>query len=225
MGQSYQDWEMIIVDDCSRDHPEEVINDVAKGDARVRLIRLEKNKGAAEARNAALENAKGDLIAFLDGDDTWKPEKLSRQIRFMEEKDLAFSFTSYDLMNEEGRPLGKIIHAPEKMDYRRYLKNTVIGCLTVMIDKRKTGDFRMPVIRSSHDMALWLQIMKRGFHAFGMDEVLASYRVLNASNSSNKVKAAKDVWKVYREIEHLSISSSVYNFMGYAFHAILKRLN
>ena len=111
------------------------------------------------------------------------------------------------------------------MTYHSYLKNTIIGCLTVIIDKEKTGDFQMPNIRSSHDMALWLLIMKRGFSAYGLDENLAYYRIVSNSNTSKKWKAAKEVWDVYRKVEKLNIIFSIYNFIGYAYNAIKKRMS
>ncbi|HNY03900.1 MAG TPA: glycosyltransferase family 2 protein [Bacteroidales bacterium] len=224
VGQTFTDWEMIIADDGSTDHPEPVVASAAGGDPRIRLILLARNSGAASARNAALELATGDFIAFLDSDDTWKPEKLEQQIGFMERNRWAFSFTSYEVMEATGRPAEKIIRAPQRMDYNHYLRNTAIGCLTVMIDRRLTGPFRMPLLRSSHDMALWLELMKRGFDAFGIDEILASYRLVGTSNTANKWKAARDVWKVYRDVERLSLARSITSFAGYAFHAAAKRL-
>lgn len=224
IGQTYTDWEMIIVDDCSEDQPEHIISPYAKKDERIKLFRLEKNSGAAAARNMALGRATGRFIAFLDGDDTWKPEKLQWQIGMMDKMGWAFSFCSYEIMDHTGKKTGKIIHAPSSIDYRHYLRDTVIGCLTVIIDRKKTGTFEMPLIRSSHDMALWLELMKRGFEAHGIDEVMASYRLVSSSNTANKFRAAGDVWHVYREIEQLSLLFSLYNFAGYIYHALMKRI-
>ena len=122
----------------------------------------------------------------------------------MKNNNIAFSFTSYQSMSEAGKELSNVVFAPKKMHYHSYLKNTIIGCLTVIIDREKTGDFEMPNIRSSHDMALWLLIMKRGFSAYGLDENLAKHRVVSSSNTANKIKAAKDVWDVYRKVEKLN---------------------
>jgi teichuronic acid biosynthesis glycosyltransferase TuaG len=224
VNQTFPDWEMIIVDDGSSDHPETVLAPFLERDKRIRLIRMDHNVGAAEARNVALEAAKGDFVAFLDGDDLWQPLKLERQLSLMKENEWAFSFTSYEIIRQDGQPSGKIIRAPRDMDYPRYLKNTVIGCLTVMIDRRKTGPFKMHSIPTSHDMALWLELMKRGFNAHGIDEVLASYRTVSTSNSANKLKAAMGVWRVYREIEKLKILPGLYYFTGYACNAVWRRL-
>ncbi|MCT4614491.1 MAG: glycosyltransferase [Marinifilaceae bacterium] len=222
--QSYTNWEMIIVDDSSSDKSREIISLYQKKDARIKSIFLKENVGAAEARNKALEIAKGNYIAFLDSDDLWKSNKLMKQIEFMAKNQYAFTYTAYDIINEAGQFRNKIISVPKMINYNQYLKNTIIGCLTVVIDKNQVGDFRMPNIRSSHDMALWLLIMKRGFIAHGLNENLASYRIVSTSNTSNKLKAAKEVWKVYREVEQLSVLKSLYSFIFYGYNAILKRI-
>lgn len=222
--QSYQDWELLIVDDCSRDNTPEIIRYYSEKDKRIKPIYLTNNVGAAEARNIALRKASGQYIAFLDSDDLWLPQKLERQLIFMRRLDIAFSFTAYDRITEDGKRKINTIHIPHEISYNKYLRNTIIGTLTVMIDRNKTGYFEMPDIRSSHDMALWLDIMKRGIKAYGVKEVLAQYRVVSTSNTAKKIKAASDVWKVYRSIEELGLISSCYNFTGYAFNAILKRL-
>jgi len=223
-SQTYQNWEMIIVDDLSKDNSREIIISLADKDKRIKRIFLENNVGAAEARNIAIRQSEGKYIAFLDSDDLWNSHKLEKQVDFMQKKDIAFSFSTYQFMSEDGKKLANIIKAPKKMTYHSYLKNTIIGCLTVIIDREKTGDFRMPDIRSSHDMALWLRLMKRGFFAYGLDENLAKYRVLSSSNTANKMKAAKEVWDVYRKVEELNIVYSVICFISYVFHAIKKRL-
>jgi len=224
LSQSYTNWELLIVDDCSRDDSRDVILELSSLDKRLKPIFLESNVGAAEARNIAMRQSRGRYIAFLDSDDIWKSDKLEKQISFMEKNGIAFSFCSYQPISENGKEYFNVIKAPEKMTYASYLRNTIIGCLTVIIDKEKTGEFQMPNIRSSHDMALWLLIMKRGFSAYGLDENLAYYRIVSTSNTSKKWKAAKEVWDVYRKVEKLNIIYSAYNFVGYAFNAIKKRM-
>ena len=224
LSQTYTNWELLIVDDCSKDNSKDIISELVEKDERIKSIFLEKNVGAAEARNIAIRKAKGKYIAFLDSDDIWKSDKLEKQISFMKENDISFSFSTYQLMSEDGKNLTNIIKAPQKMTYHSYLKNTIIGCLTVIIDREKTGDFEMPNIRSSHDMALWLLIMKRGFSAYGLEENLAYYRVVSNSNTSKKWMAAKEVWEVYRKVEKLNFLYSMYNFVGYVFNAVKKRI-
>ena len=224
-AQTYKEWEMILVDDCSTDNSYDIIKKYSKDDERIKYIKLEKNSGAAVARNTAIANSKGRYIAFLDSDDIWYEDKLEKQINFMKDKNIGFSFTSYELMSEDGELLNKTIKVPSKIDYNNYLKNTIIGCLSVIIDKEKIGDFRMPNIRANQDMATWLYIMRdRNCVAYGLNECLAKYRLVNGSISNNKVKAAKSVWNVYRNIENLSLIKSSYVFVGYVINAVLKRL-
>lgn len=224
LAQTYKDWELLIVDDCSKDNSRDIIKRYVAKDERIKLIELRKNVGAAEARNIALREAKGRFIAFLDSDDLWKPNKLEKQLAFMINENVAFTFSSYEVINQNGSNTGRIINVPKSITYNQYLSNTIIGCLTVIIDKDKTGYFEMPLIKSSHDMALWLLIMKRGFKAYGFDENLASYRLVANSNTSRKWRAVKDVWRVYREIEKLNLIYSTYCFVCYSLNAIKKRV-
>jgi teichuronic acid biosynthesis glycosyltransferase TuaG len=223
IAQTYINWEILIVDDCSRDNSCLAIKKFATQEGRIRYFLLDENIGSAAARNVAIRQAKGKYIAFLDSDDLWGPQKLEKQISFMEKEDIAFSFSTYQPMSEDGSKLYSIIHAPKIVTYSSYLRNTIIGCLTVVIDREKTGDFEMPNIRSSHDMALWLLIMRRGFEAYGLDENLARYRIVSTSNTASKWHAAKDVWKIYREVEKLSFFYSSWCFLNYAFNALIKR--
>jgi teichuronic acid biosynthesis glycosyltransferase TuaG len=222
LSQTYDNWELLIVDDYSTDNSLQILKKY--NDKRIQLIELDKNVGAAESRNVAIRKAKGKYIAFLDSDDLWEPQKLEKQISFMETEDIAFSFSTYQPMSDDESKLYSIIHAPKIVTYSSYLKKTIIGCLTVIIDREKTGSFEMPNIRSSHDMALWLLIMRRGFDAYGLDENLARYRIVSTSNTANKWRAAKDVWMVYRQFEKLSFFYSIWCFLNYAFNAIIKRI-
>ena len=224
ISQSYTNWELLIVDDCSDDSSKELLLDLERRDERIQVIFLDNNLGAANARNVAILKAKGKYIAFLDSDDSWDSQKLYKQISFMIKNEIAFSYTSYQSISENGLDIIRVINAPYKMSYNNYLKNTIIGCLTVVIDKEKVGDFEMPSIRSSHDMALWLLIMKRGFDAYGLNENLANYRIVSTSNSSSKLDAANDVWRVYRQFERLSFFYSTWCFLNYAFNAVIRRI-
>lgn len=224
IAQTYTNWELLITDDCSKDESYSIINEYAAKDKRIHIFQTPHNSGAATARNISLNNATGKYIAFLDSDDLWVADKLERQIDFMQKHDIAFSFSNYDIMEENGKKTGHVIQAPKVIGYHAYLRNTIIGCLTVIIDRGKTGDFLMPNIKSSHDMALWLLVMKRGFKAYALQETLAHYRLVATSNTAKKWKAAKDVWRVYRDIEHINVFYSAFCFAGYAINAVLKRL-
>lgn len=221
--QTYQNWELLVTDDCSTDRTQEILSEFAKSDARIKLFVLPQNSGAAVARNNSLDHASGQYIAFLDSDDQWKPEKLSRQIDFMRAQEAGFSFTSYETITEGG-VLNNVIHVPETLTYKQYLRNTIIGCLTVMVDRSIVGDFRMPLLRKRQDMATWLSILRKGVVGYGLDEPLSRYRLVSNSISHNKWKAAMVVWKVYRDMEHLPLLTSIRSFIGYAYNAIKKRL-
>ena len=224
VNQSYQNWEMIIIDDNSSDQSVKLIKKKKSSEDRIKLIELKENVGSAMARNYAIKSAKGRFIAFLDSDDKWYSNKLSLQIDFMKTNKIFFSFTSYDIINNNGKPTNKVISVPKKISHSEYLKNTIIGCLTVIID---TKNIRIPLmkdIRTSHDMLLWLDILKNEKYAFGLNQVLASYRLSSKSNTKNKFFAAIDVWRVYRNYERLNLIDSFYNFMHYAFNALKKRI-
>ena len=223
LKQTYNNWELLIIDDASEDNSLEIIKELSKIDERIKTVFLERNGGAAEARNIAIKKSKGRYIAFLDADDVWKDDKLKEQINFMQVNNIAFSFCSYQPMSEDGKVLFREIKAPLKMTYNSFLKNTIIGCLTVVLDKSKIGDFKIPNLRTSQDMALWLLIMRNGFDAYGIEKSLAYYRIVGTSNTSNKLKVIGGVWRIYRNEEGLGYLQSIWCFLNYAFNAIKKR--
>ena len=224
LDQSYSKWELLIVDDASTDNSKSIIMKYSKSDNRIKPVFLDKNIGAAASRNIALKNANGDYIAFLDSDDLWLNNKLAIQLRFMLHKNINFSFSSYHTVSHNGLVLGKKIIAPSQISYKKYLKNTIIGCLTVMLKRSHFQDLKMPLLRSSHDMALWLNLLRNGENAYGITKSLAKYRIVNSSNTSNKFKAVLDVWRVYRGHEKLGFIFSLYNLFFYIFNALKKRL-
>lgn len=221
LSQSFTDWEMIIVDDCSSDNSVEVIQSFVEHDSRIKLIHLTENSGAAVARNKAIEAATGRFIAFLDSDDLWHPEKLERQIKFMTDKDIAFSFSAYEKIDENGIQFD-VVGAPEKINYKQLLKTNVIGCLTAMYDIEKLGKIYMPVNTKREDFATWLAILKKIDYAYGMTDALAQYRVHASQGSAKKTKMAKENWRLYRDIEQLSFFKSVYYFSHYAVRGALR---
>lgn len=225
LAQSYREWELLVTDDCSKDDSYAIARRYAAKDGRVKAFRLEKNAGAAIARNNSLGRAQGRYVAFLDSDDLWKPEKLEHQLAFMQANQASFTYTDYELMSEHGELLGKRLKMPIQLTYNQYLRNTAIGCSTVMVDRCLAGDFRMyPMRRTSEDMATWLSLLRKEGIAKGLRENLTTYRIVRGSFSSNRLNAAKDVWFVYREIEGLGLLRSVFSFCGYAFNAVKKRL-
>ncbi|MCD8503278.1 MAG: glycosyltransferase [Bacillaceae bacterium] len=224
IAQTYSNWEMIIVDDCSTDQTVETVKKYVEKDSRIKLVQLANNSGPAVARNTAMKQAKGQYLAFLDSDDQWLPEKLGKQLTFMQDNDIAFSFTKYMSIDEVGEEVGSVEEIPEQTSYHQLLKGNMIGCLTVMLDVTKVGSIEMVNIRTRQDYVLWLQLAKRGFVPYGLQEVLAKYRVVENSVSSNKVKMAKQNWKVYREIEQLNLFKSSFYFAHYMYVKLKKYL-
>ncbi|HWJ80104.1 MAG TPA: glycosyltransferase family 2 protein [Niallia sp.] len=222
--QTYKNWEMIICDDCSQDKTIEIVKREAKKDRRIKLIQLEQNSGAAIARNTALKVAAGKYVAFLDSDDLWCTQKVEKQVSFMQEKNIAFSFTAYHIIGEDGSETDKVINVPPSIDYQGLLKNTIIGCLTVMLDTEKLGLVQMPNIRTRQDTAMWLSILKKGHKAYGIQDPLSKYRKVQGSISSNKLKMSMGNWRMYRDIEKLSVFHALWCFINYAWNALKKRI-
>lgn len=219
--QTYENWEMIIVNDCSTDRSLEIINSFLEIDSRFRLINLKKNQGVAHARNTAINEAKGKFIAFLDGDDLWTSVKLEKQISQMEKNNWLFTFSNYNIIDENGEQSEKVIKAPSKLDYKKLLNGNSIGCLTVVINREKIPNIKMP--ESKHeDYITWLSILKTGIIAYGIDESLALYRKSNNSLSSNKINAAKWTWDIYRKHQKLNFFRASKSFVMYSLKAIMK---
>ena len=161
IGQTYKNWEMIIVDDCSKDNTQEIVKKYLKNDKRIKYIKFEKNQGAAIARNTAIREAKGRYIAFLDSDDLWSKDKLEKQINFMKKNSYSFTCTAYEQIDENNNLLNKIIRPKIKADYNRILLDCPVGNSTVMYNVDELGKFEVPNIRKRNDDALWLQILKK----------------------------------------------------------------
>jgi len=209
--QSYENWEHIIVNDASEDTSEEIVRNFAEKHPRVQLISLHENKGAAYCRNHATELAQGDYIAFLDSDDLWHPEKLTKQIGFMLSRDCEVSYTSYLHINEAGESLHKRIKALDQLPYKKQLRNNYIGNLTGIYKASTLGKIIAPPIRKRQDWAVWLTAIKRsGKPALGLVEDLAYYRVREGSISSNKLALIPYNFKFYRSHLGYSWFASVY---------------
>ena len=226
INQTYKNWELILVDDCSPDESWKIAKEYEKKDKRIKYFKLNENSGAAIARNYALEKAKGRFIAYLDADDLWKKEKLEKQVKYMIENKYAFTCTDYEKIDEQGNSLNKIIKIPKVVNYNLFLRNTIIQTVGVMVDTSITGKelLVMPNIRRRQDAATWCQLLKNGFDCYELPENLSYYRVVSNSLSSNKFKAIKMNWYWYRKIEKLSIWKASFCFIGYAFNAVKKRI-
>lgn len=225
-AQSYQDWELILVDDCSKDDSRIKIERCIAGQGRdIRLIAKPENEGVARARNTGLAAARGRYIAFLDADDVWMPDKLEKELAFMEKHQAAFAFTAYEFGDENAKGTGKVVHVPETLTYDKALSRTVIFTTTVLIDRTKIDGnlIQMPEVKSE-DTATWWRILRNGFTAYGLDEVLAIYRRPPKSLSSNKLEAVRRIWRLYRKEEKLSLIKSIYCLFFWAVRATLRRM-
>jgi teichuronic acid biosynthesis glycosyltransferase TuaG len=188
-AQTHANWEMIVVDDCSKDDTRAVLARLAAADARIRPILQPANGGPAKARNTALEAARSPLVAFLDSDDCWLPGKLEKQLAFLRGCGSGFTFTEFRRMNADGTQVGELRLVPSRITYHQLLKNTAIATSTVLIDRAMTGDFRMPKAYYD-DFTAWLAVLKRGGFACGLHEDLMRYRVVGQSVSRNKLRSA-----------------------------------
>lgn len=220
LNQTYKNWEMIIVDDCSTDNTEKIV--LKFDDERIKYHKLKINSGAAVARTTAMQLAKGSYMAFLDSDDIWTEDKLEKQLNFMKKNNYAFTCTSYEQIDENGNSLSEIINPVKKCSYNRLLLDCPVGNSTVMYDVTKMGKFEAPNIRKRNDDALWLQMLKKEKYIYGFNSVLMKYRIRKNSISSNKLKVIKYHWILYREIEHLSILRSLFHIFYWCVIKVLK---
>ncbi len=223
--QTYEAWELLLVDDCSTDQSRAVIEQKARADERVRLIVQEGNGGAAKARNRGIWEARGQYICFLDADDIWLPDKLKVELDYIRKMQAGFVFMGYEFADASGEGLGKVVHVPARITYRQALKNTTIFTSTVMIDRDRIPDedICMPCIESE-DTATWWRILKKHGAGYGIDENLVRYRRSADTLSSNKLTAVRRIWNLYRRQERLSVMRSAYCMCFWAFRAVLRRI-
>ena len=221
LNQTYKNWEILIFNDKSKDNSLKIIKKYSEKDKRIKVVDSKENVGVVAARNKLIEIATGEFIAFLDADDYWKQNKLEKQIKFMLKNNALISCTEYTRVTEDEKEINDII-IKEIITYEDMLKNNYLGCLTVIYNANKLGKRYFKEREKNEDYVLWLEIVKETKIIFGLKENLAFYRVLNNSRSSNKIKAAKDRWNVYRKIERLSLFKSIYYFLQYVIRALKK---
>lgn len=223
-AQTYENWELILVDDFSKDNSCNVIETIMKTDNRIRLLRQGANSGAAECRNKGVSCARGRYICFLDADDIWESDKLAHELSFIADGK-GFVFTGYEFADENGKGLGKIVHVPNEITYEEALKNTTIFTSTVMLDRTiiDDNDLIMPCI-ASEDTATWWNILKKYGKGYGLDECLVRYRRSVGTLSANKLTAVRRIWNLYRKHEQLSVVRSLYCMFFWATRAVFRRL-
>ena len=220
LKQSYNNLEVILIDDCSTDNTSSLIESI--NDDRVRYYKLEKNGGAAVARNKGINLAEGRYIAFLDSDDVWEQDKLQKQIIFMQENNSYFCYSGASTIDEGGNSLNKIRKVKPIVTYKKLLKNTMIITSTVVIDRNVTGQFQMANFRSGQDYSTWLMILRKFGSAKGINEPLARYRNTSNSLSSNKFKSVKQVYTIQRKQEKINAFSASFNTLCFILNAFKK---
>ncbi len=199
LQQTYPHWELIVIDDASTDTTVSIVDFLVEKDPRISLIKNNKNEGPGSSRNAGIQAAKGDFIAFLDSDDLWLPEKLEIQLQFMKENNLKMCFSSYLLMDEEGRMIPKMVEALPVLTYSKLLRSNYVGNLTAIYDARQTGKIYAQKMRKRQDWALWLTIIKKFGPTRGILKPLAVYRIRKESLSRNKSALIIHNFRIYRD--------------------------
>lgn len=223
LSQTYENWEMIIVNDGSTDSSPDIAERYAKDDTRIKIVNQPRNMGIASARNKGIEKAKGNYVAFVDSDDMWKKDKLEKQVKFMCENGYPFTYTACELIEENGTPLNKTLKVRSSADYKELLKSNCIVCSSVVIDRRK---IKAAFADLKHeDYAAWLSILKNGVRAYLVKDMLTRYRLRKTSVSANKFKSISWVFTIYRKHLKMPVFEAIYRIIVYFFYGLAKYLD
>ena len=222
LGQTYPDWELLVLDDGSSDETPEIVKAYAQKDGRIRFYENEENMGVARTRNRGFDLAKGQWIALLDSDDIWHETKLEKQLELAEKTGADLIYCSYAMMEEKTGRRKKDYLVPETTDYKSLLKENVIGCSTVLLNRERLGEHRFDPSFFHEDFVLWLELLKSGWKAVGLQEVLTDYLVAENSRSLNKWNAAKNRWEILRKSQGLRLHRAVGAFCTYAVRGVIK---
>jgi glycosyltransferase involved in cell wall biosynthesis len=222
--QTYQNWEIVVVDDCSTDNSAKIIQSYCEKDNRIGYYKTgSPSGGAAIPRNIAMNKANGRFIAFLDSDDVWLPTKLEQQLPFFLDKKTAIVFSNHEKINEQGKRKNRVVIAPKTASYKDLLKENIIRTSSGIYDTQKVGEIYFQKI-GHEDFVFWLHILKQGYIAKNTNTVTTLYREQKKSLSGNKVQAAKWTWNIYRNVENLNPVTALYYFLNYGMRAGLKYL-
>ncbi|WP_192022383.1 glycosyltransferase family 2 protein [Shewanella sp. WPAGA9] len=222
--QSYVNWELILIDDCSTDGTFEEVSNAYKDHPQITIIKNQVNSGAGYTRNHGLQLAKGRFIAFLDSDDIWCPDKLEKQLTFMKINNAPISHTSFSFINESGAKRSGLVEVSEKVNLETLMRKTEIGTSTAIVDTSVTGKFSFELIRTRQDIRLWMELMSLGHISYGLDEVLVNYRVRSNQISSNKFIMLYQTFRVYTSFTKISMASRIIYFFSYVLNSIFKRM-
>lgn len=225
MSQTYENWELLVINDNSTDNSLEIANRLAFEDKRIRVYNNPNPTGyPATPRNMAVDLARGRYIAFLDSDDVWLPGKFEHQIPFFEESgNIGVVFSDYEKIDENSKRTERVVRARRTTTYRKLLLGNVIGNVTAMYDVERVGKVYFPMVRHE-DYAMWLSVLKRGFVARNTGAIMALYRVSQNSVSSRKKRLLTWQWNIYRNVEHLGLMESMYYYANYAVRGFIKSL-
>lgn len=223
--QTYQNWEMILIDDCSSDNTIDLIEDFIAKDHRIQLYQLDSNSGPAVARNKGIEKVNGKYMTFLDADDIWFEDFIENSIKTIQKTGIHFVFSSYKRSDEELNFIYSDFIVPQKVTYSDILKSNSISCLTAFLDIEILGKKAMPLIRKRQDMGLWLKYLKEIPFAYGIQEPKAIYRIRKNSLSRKKSDLLKYQWQFYREVEKLNVLQSVYYMLHWMYRGFKKYRN
>ena len=222
LAQSFTDFELIVIDDCSQDNTACIVSEFAERDARVRLVRNNKNMGVAQTRNRGLELFRGKYVALLDSDDYWKPQMLEKMLALAEEMKADIVYCSYELVDEQGRKVCNDFIVPTETTFEESIVKSVITCSTVLVTAELAKNNRFPTNMYHEDIALWFQMLRDGAIARGVPEVLAAYRQRANSRSAGKLTSACRRWKIYRAHLGMSILRSVNAMVQYGYYGLIK---
>ena len=222
MAQTVTSWELLVLDDGSKDRTAQIVQQLAMEDPRVRFLPNAANIGCAGTRNRGLDLCQGEYVAFLDSDDIWHPQKLETQLALAKDSGADLLYCYYAIVDAEGAPAKDDYLVPARVDFSDLLRENVIGCSTVMLSRALVDRYRFTTDFYHEDYVLWLQILRDGYQAAGSQEVLVQWRFLENSRSFNKRKSAKNRWRIYRNYLKLPLWRSVWCFLAYAYHALKK---
>ena len=223
LSQTYSDFELLIIEDCSKDNTRKVIEKLAGSDERIKLLINDKNSGASYSRNRGVKEAKGQWIAFLDSDDIWREDKLEKQMQMTKKfPDAVLFYTASAFMTEEGNRYSYIMEAQEKISYKELLSRNLVSCSSVLVKSEIMKNIKMPGDEMSEDYYTWLKILQDNEYAYGVNEPLLIYRLMGNSKSSNRLKAAKMTYNTYRAVGY-NVLVAAWLVFKYTFYSVTKR--
>lgn len=223
LGQTYKNFEVIVIDDYSSDNTFSILNEYANKDNRIKIFKNDQNMGVSKTRNKAVELAKYNWIAFLDADDLWEKDKLEKQINLLiNNQDSKLFYTGSKFIDDDGKLYDFELSIPEKIEYKKLLKQNLISCSSVLVLKDLFLKYKMQSDKMHEDFALWLQILKNDIkYAKGIDEPLLIYRIARNSKSSNKFKSAMMNYRVYKFVG-LNFFQRIYYMLIYTLKGLKK---